>query len=740
MATMIATVQTPEGAIDIPTDLISFSAARCFAWGERTGRTPELYRAIARGIESEPGPVALYGIGPFLDALLQAAPELRGKLSGILDPQASCASYAGLPVFSLPQSLPAQCGSVFLCELLSEPRWRWRRALEPGLRVLCPDLLAQRSDLVPQVAWVVPERSIYPLPVPPLEVSGGLDVLLLNLPARNNFALPLSIGYVHRALQKVPGLSFQTLDADSILYHRFHIARLYDLAEPTVLENGRPLLPDPWDWNEECWMDPRLWEALHSLFARDIEELLLSLVRARPRVLALSVHQRSEWITRLVARRVKSALPETVIIAGGHSCVSPTMGPQAFPEYDYMVIGEAESVLGPLLEQLKAGLKPGDLPGVVSRRDTPGRRFTPSLPEPDLDAIGSPAYDFLPDFGLFQSYRGGILPYLNLTRGCIWGRCTFCAERFPFRSRSAPAFVDELEGFCRMGLSNFNFSESDFGGDVAILEQVADEILRRGLKVRLTGQLRVNPRHDLPLLRKLVAAGIVCNFGIDGMTPHTLKLQRKGYTMETVRQCLENCREAGIRVVVNLVAGVPGETEQDVEETIKFIVDHRDYISEVFNISPFNLMHGCIYWEEPERHGIRFLGDRAQLYQKYGHGIPDRYWYSVEPYIDGAVRRQRAHRIMRELGAHGVPVSYFAEASIMLPMYQGFQNLRDLLAEVPSLARGDHPQAATGVQPRQLSGQLRDRTVVGLSGRWLAIQESDIPVLQRTSGTISVHL
>jgi radical SAM superfamily enzyme YgiQ (UPF0313 family) len=737
MAPMTATVQTPQGAIDLATDLLHFSPTRCFAWGERCGRTRELYQALARALEAEPGPLALYGTGPFLEQFLEAAPGLSARLSCVVDPWCAEPQYAGLPVLPDCRSLPPG-SSIFLCELRSEPRWRLRRELEPRFRVLCPDLLAGLSELVPPVAWVVPARSIYPLEIPSLEVRPDLDLLLLNLPARNNFALPLSMGYVHLALCKVPGLAFQTLDADSVLYHRFHIARLYDLAEPVVLENGRPLQEDPWDWNEECWMDPRLWTGLHALFSRDIDELLKSLVRARPRAVAFSVHQRNEWISRLVAHRLKQALPETLILAGGHSCVSPTLGPQAFPEFDYMVIGEAETVLGPLLLQLKAGARPGDLPGVVSRYDTPGHRFTHATPEANLDAIGAPAFDFLPDFRLFQTSRGGVLPYLNLTRGCIWGRCTFCAERFPFRSRSARAFVDDLERFCQMGLHNFNFSESDFGGRPEVLEEVADEILRRGLKVQLTGQLRVNPRHDLPFLRKLVAAGIVCNFGIDGMTPHTLKLQRKGYSIETVKTCLENCREAGIRVVVNLVVGVPGETEEDVEETIRFIVDHKSYISEVFNISPFNLMHGCIYWEEPERHGIRFLGDREELYLKYGHGIPDRYWYSVEPYLDGALRRQRALRIMNELRRCDIPVSYFAEASIMLPMYQGFQNLRDLVSEVPSLAAWDLPAGAPPL-PRQLTDQLRERTVVGLSGRWLAFRNSDIPALQRASGSISVH-
>jgi radical SAM superfamily enzyme YgiQ (UPF0313 family) len=736
MAYLTATVDTPQGRIDLPTDLLTFSAARCFAWGERTGRASQLYRALAQELLSLEGPIALYGVGPFLEALLCAAPELARKASGVVDPMSSLTSYAGLPVYRQWRELPGGTRHLFLCELRSEPRWRLRRTLEPAFTVLCPDLLAKHCDLVPQEAWLVQQPSIYPMEIPALEIEPGLDLLLLDLPARNNFALPLSLGYVHRELQRIPELKFRTLDADAILYHRYHIWRLFDFGEPVLLDNGRQLLSDPWEWTEEAWMDPRLWGALRGHFARDIEELVQMILQGAPRVLALTVHQRNEWLGRLVARRVKEARPETLILAGGHSCVSPTLGPKAFPEFDYMVIGEAESVLQPLILELKQGHRPGDLPGVLSRFDSPGRVFTPSEPRQDLDLIGAPSYDFAPSFSLFQSWRGGLLPYLNLTRGCIWARCSFCAERFPFRTRSARSFVDELEGYCRLGLSNFNFSESDFGGRPEVLAEVADEILRRGLKVQLNGQLRVNPRHDLPFVQKLTAAGIVCNYGIDGMTAHTLKLQRKGYSIETVRQTLKNCSDAGVRVVVNLVVGVPGETEQDVEETVAFIVEHREFIAEVFNISPFYLMHASVYWQEPERHAIRFLGDQKELYERYPHGIPDRYWYSEGPYIDGAVRRRRGHRVMTALRQAGMTVSEFAETSVMYPMFQGFQNLRDLISEVPTLVL-DQGEART--LPLQLGNQLQNRIVVELSGRRLAFREQDVPVLQRACGSISIH-
>ena len=82
-------------------------------------------------------------------------------------------------------------------------------------------------------------------------------------------------------------------------------------------------------------------------------------------------------------------------------------------------------------------------------------------------------------------------------RGCRWSRCTFCAERFYWRIRSASDFVDELEWHVQRGHYLFMFNESDLNGMPERVLEICDEIIQRGLhkKVKLTGKLKVNPRH-----------------------------------------------------------------------------------------------------------------------------------------------------------------------------------------------------------------------------------------------------
>src|SRR5207253_7431522 len=65
---------------------------------------------------------------------------------------------------------------------------------------------------------------------------------------------------------------------------------------------------------------------------------------------------------------------------------------------------------------------------------------------------------------IYRNYNGYQLTPIIASRGCRWSRCTFCAERFYWRIRSAKAFVDELAWLVEQGCRLFMFNESDLNG------------------------------------------------------------------------------------------------------------------------------------------------------------------------------------------------------------------------------------------------------------------------------------
>src|SRR5262249_33106807 len=198
---------------------------------------------------------------------------------------------------------------------------------------------------------------------------------------------------------------------------------------------------------------------------------------------------------------------------------------------------------------------------------------------------------------------------------------------------------------------------------------------------------------DLAYFKKLRQAGFVAlRFGIDAFSENTLRLQKKGYTTATVCQNLRDCSEAGIFSEVNWVIGVPGETEEDVDESIALILKNKPYIGRLANINPLILVTGGVYWLEPEKHNIHFRGNKEELYATHPRAIPAHLWYSTEPYIDEKVRQQRFERIV--LALHEGQFSVGAWATRVI---EDVKNHRDPNRAGP---RTDQPEGADSTDAR----------------------------------------
>lgn len=673
--TVILTLQENQATVRVEGTRVVFSPHQCFAF-DNGAEDVECLDALAAHLKNFPGLVFL-GSKRFIDYFLRHAPDIGGHIIGAIayeDPAgydnecgfASVAVDIGL--------LPEAAQTVFLCETLTFPRMQIKQRLPKSVSVIEPTILAEIAPaILPARGWTALQRNIYPIAIPEIEFKSGLDFAIVDSPSRNLSLMPNGLAYLNNALKKTD-VSFQILDLDIISYHRFHIHRLYDMGGHIVLPGDLSLPEDPWQAEHYD-----LWTAagggatgvtgrneVLEFFRPLIDETIEAVVKARPKVLGLSIQGCNEAAAREIATGVKAGFPDIIIIVGGFSCYNADIGRRAFPECDYMCIGEADLTVGPLLEALARGERPFNQPGVLSRFDTPEFKYLPAPMIHDLDKIEFPKYEWC-DLKVYRNFNDYQLTPIIASRGCRWSRCSFCAERFYWRIRTPENFVDELEWLVNHGCHLFMFNESDLGGMPERVEEICDEIIRRGLhrKVKLTGQLRVNKNQTRSFFEKLRAANFVAlRFGIDAFSENTLRLQKKGYTVEMISQNLKDCWEVGIFTEINWVIGVPGETDKDVEEGIELILENSKYIGRLANINPLILVNGSVYWIDPEAHNIVFKGDKEQVYAKYPRALPADQWHSTEPYIDAQVRKERFERIVIALYEAGFNVGAWANRII----------------------------------------------------------------------------
>ena len=415
---------------------------------------------------------------------------------------------------------------------------------------------------------------------------------------------------------------------------------------------------DPWHGNSRL-----KWEKDEFLeyFQPDIDKIVNGLVKASPKMLAISLQRTNREFSRKIVAGIRQKSPDTVIIVGGFDCRNYDTSPKVFDDFDYMVIGEAETTIGPLVNSILAGDRPKDMPGVLSKIDSPDRKWKKGPLVRDLDTIDFPRYEWT-DFSLY-SHSFPIV----LNRGCAWSGCNFCYERGVWRTRSAKHIADEIEWFVDRGQNFFGFSVSDALGDWTTLRDLAEEIVKRKLKITMRSQLRIDKRNDRAFFELLHKAGFQdLNFGVDAWTDRLIGLQHKGnYNMKIVEQNMRDCTLAGMGCRPNMIIGIPGETDDDIDEIIDNLIRNKDYIEHVNSVVPLSLARGSKYYHNPKRYNICFRGGKEMVYREHPYIIPDNLWYSTEPYIDQDVRCERLRRIFTVSKAAGIAYGKSGETDIL---------------------------------------------------------------------------
>ena len=280
------------------------------------------------------------------------------------------------------------------------------------------------------------------------------------------------------------------------------------------------------------------------------------------------------------AAAVKEASPETfVALIGSHVTFFDEQILAENPAVDAVIRGEFEYTSADLARALDASTDLGEVPGITYRDGGGDVRRNPdrALFEP-LDQMPFPARHIAKGEGYRAGiYSGGYPTAMISSRGCPY-RCTFCLwpdilYGHKFRARSAKNVVDEIEEAVRVyGHDEIYFDDDTFTIDRQRVLDICRMIQERGLEqeVEWTAQCRVDTV-DREMLEAMKAAncGYIL-FGVESGSPKMLKKMKKGITPDKVRQAFKLTREVGIKTQAFFLFGMPGETQETIQETIEF--------------------------------------------------------------------------------------------------------------------------------------------------------------------------
>ncbi|XXX72650.1 radical SAM protein [Sorangium sp. So ce134] len=352
----------------------------------------------------------------------------------------------------------------------------------------------------------------------------------------------------------------------------------------------------------------------HDPFDGWVQQALVPRLReARPDIVGLSVCFPGQLQPAYAfARKIKEALPGAHVTCGGPGVtqlllrLSGERLARALGPFDSACLFEGERTLLALARALDEGRPLRDAPNVVVRDRLMGARWTPGHGMEDLKALPAPDFDGLP----LEAYLAPtlVLPY-DPTRGCYWGKCTFChyglAEvgTAAYRERAVETIVAHLGALAaRHGTRHFYLSQDSVAPKTLV--KMSQAILDAGLDVRWATDLKPEKyltRERADVLRR--AGAVACALGVESASPRVLGLIDKGAPVEVVSDVIDNLASAGVAAEAMCFTDFPTETHAEAVATLDFLGARREALA-VYIVGEFGLTHGSLVAQSPERFGI----------------------------------------------------------------------------------------------------------------------------------------
>ncbi|MFH1288888.1 MAG: radical SAM protein [bacterium] len=285
-----------------------------------------------------------------------------------------------------------------------------------------------------------------------------------------------------------------------------------------------------------------------------------------------------------ISSQAKGLWPDVLVVAGGGL---PTNMPEYVfenaPDVDALNIGEGEKSFLELVLADDRKVYLSSAQGWMTKGRINSTSAAPVIS--DLDEIPFLRYDLI-DIKSYQGYHhqgteGGktlAVPIMT-SRGCPY-RCNFCSSHTVHGRRIRHYSTNRiLADICRLkedfNIKNILVEDDLFLGNKKEALQVLDSISQKNLTVEFTNGLSVN-HIDEEISEALRSSGVeMASLAVESGCERVLnEIIHKPYKkLSRVREVVKLLREKDIYIRAFFVIGFPGETMEELMETVSFMKD-----------------------------------------------------------------------------------------------------------------------------------------------------------------------
>ncbi|MBF0473755.1 MAG: radical SAM protein [Nitrospirae bacterium] len=320
--------------------------------------------------------------------------------------------------------------------------------------------------------------------------------------------------------------------------------------------------------------------------------------------------------------KIKGCPP--IIIGGPHITI---LKYEAFlPCFDYGFIGEADNSWNDFVKCLEEGSDFGSVKGILYRKD--GNVLFSGIADSsiDVDSIPIPARHLLNLSKYNIGTMHGVKRFTTImtSRGCPFN-CIFCSTKvFGKRSRrrTPRLVVDEIAYIVKnFGITHFIFLDDTLTANRDHIMEICDLIKKDNLSITFEAGTRANLL-DEELVAKMAGTGLTrISFGLESVDENIRKIMRKEVPIESYISSNKLTNKYNIETLNSCMIGLPGETIETIEKTLKFL-RHSKEIKQA-NLSIAIPYPGTQLYEMAKKgeYGLKLLIDDFSKFRRYGSAV-----------------------------------------------------------------------------------------------------------------------
>ena len=197
-----------------------------------------------------------------------------------------------------------------------------------------------------------------------------------------------------------------------------------------------------------------------------------------------------------------------------------------------------------------------------------------------------------------------VLPFQS-SRGCYWGKCSFCDQDFGqnFNIKNINKAISEFKELKqKYNINKFEFIDESMSP--TYLKEFSQKLLEGNIDIRYFCDARLESAFNFDILSNAYKAGLkMIMWGLESGSDEVMTLINKGIDLNKRFEILKNSNDANIWNFAFIFFGFPTETVEDAKKTVNMLVKYKDIIHS-YGRSVFTMGRHAKLAEEPSKYGI----------------------------------------------------------------------------------------------------------------------------------------